>query len=915
MTWQPLAHRQLMVRALGAALLLALLLPFAPERSAEAQNTLPEFDEAAPTRSVREDAAAGADVGTKVSATDADEGTILTYSVSGDSNFSIVGSSGQIQVDTGAALDYEATSSHTVTVTANDGSGSASVEVVINVGNVDEAGTVTLPSAQPVVGTALTAALADPDGGITSTTWQWAKSESATGPFSDMTGANGSSYTPAAADVSNFLRASASYGDGEATGKAALAVAASVVRTVPAFASETATRSVAENLEAGANVGAPVAADTAGSFTYSITGANSGGFTIVSSSGQIQTGQTHNYEATRSYTLTVQATDGQGFTSSVSVSVIITDENDAPVFPSAAVTREISENSGPEAPVGAAVIATDEDQDALTYSISGSALFIIGETTGQMRVAPGAALDYETGPSYSATVTANDSEGGLATVTVNISVTDLNERPAFAVSSTSLRVDETVLPGAAVGSPVAASDPEGGLFYTISGAAEFVVDSDTGQIRVAPDAALDFETAQSYAVVVSVQDSGGLTASISVAVNVFDADDSTPVPKAEDVAPGRYAYLGTVHLMLGSNSANTADGYQRNGFGGLTAGDLPGDLFVDGTARAVREITVNRSSGQVRIAYLDDETGLFKGAEGLRWLRLQVRAVDNSIASEGNLWAASACADRTICLGTTSNLATYSGQAVAVDFFDTVQEALQANTGELRRIAFLAADVSGAAGFDGSTGHHIGGGMPPGWFEDGREKAPASLLIRHGQGGRTVELQYLDDFKVGLWEYEPEIFWDYRLTVRDRTGEELLRIDMRDALASMTALERQCGDATPQRRICLPYSGDFDGAEYLDQVLVAAVEDIGIIRLVGSVPGGPVAGQIMLALFAGFVFANGAKAKRVTSPAREWIILAAAAIGSAILPIIGIGSLFWAGGIILLCLLASGAVWFAQKDR
>ena len=65
-----------------------------------------------------------------------------------------------------------------------------------------EAGTVALSPAQPVVGAALTATLADPDGAISDATWQWASSSdwdasTGTGTWSDISGATSASYTPA----------------------------------------------------------------------------------------------------------------------------------------------------------------------------------------------------------------------------------------------------------------------------------------------------------------------------------------------------------------------------------------------------------------------------------------------------------------------------------------------------------------------------------------------------------------------------------------------------------------------------------------------------------------------------------------------------------------------------------------------
>ena len=102
-------------------------------------NNAPVFtDGESTTRSIAENTGAGVDIGSAVSATDADNDT-LTYSLSGTdaSAFSIDSSSGQLR--TNAPLDYETKTSYSVTITVSDGNGgSDSISVTINVTDVDE---------------------------------------------------------------------------------------------------------------------------------------------------------------------------------------------------------------------------------------------------------------------------------------------------------------------------------------------------------------------------------------------------------------------------------------------------------------------------------------------------------------------------------------------------------------------------------------------------------------------------------------------------------------------------------------------------------------------------------------------------------------------------------------------------------
>ena len=105
------------------------------EATAAPPNNPPVFSEGpSATRTVRDDATAGRAIGSPVTATDADTGDTITYSLEGTdaASFGIVASSGQIQ--TSAALDASTKSTYSVTVRATDNNGgSATIAVTITV--------------------------------------------------------------------------------------------------------------------------------------------------------------------------------------------------------------------------------------------------------------------------------------------------------------------------------------------------------------------------------------------------------------------------------------------------------------------------------------------------------------------------------------------------------------------------------------------------------------------------------------------------------------------------------------------------------------------------------------------------------------------------------------------------------------
>ncbi len=108
----------------------------------------------------------------------------------------------------------------------------------------------------------------------------------------------------------------------------------------------------------------------------------------------------------------------------------------APVAPSFRdgfrATREVAENTLPSAPVGNPIAATHPDELAIEYSLSGAdrALFTVDAENGQIRVGQGTILDFEKGRNaYTVNVTATDTAGFGALITVAIRVLDVDLGP------------------------------------------------------------------------------------------------------------------------------------------------------------------------------------------------------------------------------------------------------------------------------------------------------------------------------------------------------------------------------------------------------------------------------------------------------------------------------------------------------
>ena len=242
------------------------------------------------------------------------------------------------------------------------------------------------------------------------------------------------------------------------------------------------------------------------------------------------------------FQLTVTDRDGERDADTVTVTVVEPpaepepEPNQAPAFDEGeSAQRALAENTDAGRPIGTPVTAVDPDGDALTYGLSGNdaASFTMDADTGQLLTKEGVTYDYETKPTYSLTVTAEDGNGGSAAVAVTIALTDVDEAepnnaPIFDEGSETTRtLAENAGVGQPVGAPVAALDQDGdALTYTLSGddAASFDIDADTGQLRTKEGVTYDYESQPTYSV--TADDGNGGEASIAVTIALTDEDEA-----------------------------------------------------------------------------------------------------------------------------------------------------------------------------------------------------------------------------------------------------------------------------------------------------------------------------------------------------------------------------------------------------
>ena len=101
------------------------------------------------------------------------------------------------------------------------------------------------------------------------------------------------------------------------------------LNTAPEFAATSTTRMVAENTAAGTAIGDPVEAmdaDRGDTLSYELGGADAASFAIDSETGQLMTSAALDYETMMEYMVTVTATDSDGETDMIYVTIMVTNE-------------------------------------------------------------------------------------------------------------------------------------------------------------------------------------------------------------------------------------------------------------------------------------------------------------------------------------------------------------------------------------------------------------------------------------------------------------------------------------------------------------------------------------------------------------------------------------------------------------
>jgi uncharacterized protein (DUF2141 family) len=392
---------------------------------------------------VAENAGANASVGT-FTTTDPDNTTGFTYALvagsgsTDNARFTLSGDALRLT----ASADFETQASYAIRVRTTDAGGlSFEQTFTITITNVNEAPAIANQSRSvaensangTLVGAALTAT--DPDAGTTLTYSITAGNAAGTFAVNPSTG----QLTVAGAldfETMSSYALTVQVSDGALTSTATVTVGILNANESPVIANQS--RSVAENSANGTLVGAALTAtdpDAGTTLTYSLTAGNTGGvFALNASTGQLTVAGALDFEATSTYALTVQVSDGT-LSSTATVTVSITDVAEAATL--------ISLNP-PSGAVGTEVTLTGTNFTAgSTVSFNGTAATVLSVTNATtVRATVPASL---TPGSYNVTITTPTGTSNAVAFTVALAPTITAVNPTSGAQGSSFTITGTNL--------------------------------------------------------------------------------------------------------------------------------------------------------------------------------------------------------------------------------------------------------------------------------------------------------------------------------------------------------------------------------------------------------------------------------------------------------------------------------------
>ncbi len=481
-----------------------------------------------------------------------------------------------------------------IMVTAADAGASVNQTFDLTVTNVNDApgggvSAVGTPAEDQTM-VADTTSIADADG-LGAMSYQWARSSDGGATWSDISGANGASYTLGDSDVGSQVHVNVSYTDGHGTAESLTSAASAVVANVndaPGGAVSVAGMA-SEDHTLTADVSSVTDIDGLGSMSYQWARSSDGGATWNDISGANGASYTLGDSDVGSQVhVNMSYTDGHGTAESLAsaASDVVANVNDAPTVANPVGDLQVDEDSDFALDISG-VFADVDMNDGLNLSVDAPSWLTY--SNGELWGTPGNA---EVG-TYSVTLTATDGAGESDHHTFAITVNNVNDAPTVAHPVDNQHADEDSAFSVNLGNVFADVDLHDSLSLTVDAPAWLTYNSDTGELSGTPGEA----AVGTHAVTMTATDKAGESVQQTFSITVANVNDAPS---------GAVSVVGTVRedqtLTANTSSVGDADGlgtftYQwaRSSDGGVTW------QSINGATGATYKLGDNDVNSQVRV--------------------------------------------------------------------------------------------------------------------------------------------------------------------------------------------------------------------------------------------------------------------------------------------------------------------------
>ncbi|WP_279432468.1 beta strand repeat-containing protein, partial [Marichromatium gracile] len=235
----------------------------------------------------------------------------------------------------------------------------------------------------------------------------------------------------------------------------------------------------------------------------------------------------------------------------------------------------------------------------ITYSITagngnkdgdGNSAFAIDSSTGAVTVNDADDLDFETTPSYTLTIRANDGSG---TVDTDLTITVNDVAPSI-TGGQNFGANESAANSSAVGTVATTGDDDGVTFSIQSGntGSAFAIDASTGAISVNDTSQLDASVTSSYTLGIRATD-GTTPSDVDVTINVTDDVAPAITSNAPAGAPAANAASVDFSVTFDESVSNvSADNFQLT-----TTGNASGTISGVAGSGTSYTVTVDTIAG------------------------------------------------------------------------------------------------------------------------------------------------------------------------------------------------------------------------------------------------------------------------------------------------------------------------------